>query len=300
MKTLLFLSTLVCFFVASAKEKKLILHLNGKVQYEFEKDGLMLDGRFSCYYESGKLRIKGQFKANQKTGQWRYWDEKGILRSERNYTNNEEFVIVHEYDSAGIKIKSSLSPKSMAGDCDSRDYFFAHKYISSISRQDAVNSELFEENGIVHLLLQDVVAGSGILFNDDSFSETIQTGTLAVTDYTRVVSLLVKENYHWCSREQNLNNEVLGLCPVVIENGQPKELGWFYVPQSLLVPSLLKKIKDHAYASVVTRTTATDTGFRLQQVHPGENDLVRFMLIELEANAILYKIDNDQSLAVSQ
>ena len=299
MKTLLFLSAFFCFFLASAKEKKVILHPNGKVQYEFEKDGFMLDGRFSCYYESGKLRIKGAFKSNQKTGQWRYWDENGRLRTERNYTSNQEFTVVHEYDSAGLKTRSS-SFITEEGNCDSKDYFFTHSYISSIDKDKEVNRELFSENGFVDLLLQDLVNGGSVLYKDEGFTETAAKRTVGSYHHGQVVSLLVRENYHWCTKEQNLNNQLMGVCPVVMENGQPKELGWVYVPRSILDPSMLKKIKDHAYAAVVTKSTANDAGFRLQNVNSNENDLLRLKLIVMEANAILYMIDYDQSLAIHQ
>ena len=72
--------------MVDAREKKIVYYPNGKVQYEYEMEGHLFDGRFTSYFETGKLRIKGQFINNQKSGLWRVWDEKGLLRSERNYT----------------------------------------------------------------------------------------------------------------------------------------------------------------------------------------------------------------------
>ena len=51
---------------------------------------------------------------------------------------------------------------------------------------------------------------------------------------------------------------------------------------------------------MVTKTTANDAGFRLQNVNANENDILRLKLIVMEANAILYMIDYDQSLAIHQ
>jgi hypothetical protein len=298
MKALLFLLALNGFLMASAKEKKLILHQNGKVQYEYETEGVMLDGRFSCYYETGKLRIKGQFKANQKTGQWRYWDQNGMLRAERIYTGNQQFTVVQEYDSTGARVSSSHHTGKT--DCDFKDYFFTHKYISIINNKDPLNLELFTENGFVSQLLHQVHMGNLDMFTQDNLETPVNKATVLNYDYNNIVSILVKETYHWCSKEQTLNNKVVGICPLVMEKGNIKELGWVYAPGLTSLHAAVSKMRDHAYASVVTKTTATDAGIRLQDVLPGENDLMRLLLIQFEANAILYKIDYQTSLATNR
>src|SRR5688572_20009423 len=108
MRPLLLFMFVFSFFMAGAREKKTVYYPNGKVQYEYEMEGHLFDGRFSSYFETGKLRIKGQFINNQKTGHWRVWDEKGLLRSERNYTNNKNFSVVSETDSTGTKIRRDI------------------------------------------------------------------------------------------------------------------------------------------------------------------------------------------------
>ena len=298
MKALLFLAALTGFLMASAKEKKLILHQNGKVHYEYETEGIILDGKFSCYYESGKLRIKGQFSRNQKSGQWRYWDANGKLRAERSYTNNYQFAIVQEYDSTGARISSDKHGNKE--DCDFTDYFFRHKYINSINNHDPLNRELFLENGFVNRLLHQVHQGKIDMYTGEDFENPVNTSSLVCYDYNNVVSFLVMETYHWCSIEQTLNNKLIAVCPVVMEKGRKKELGWINVAGLADLTMSLQKIKDHAYASVVTKATINDAGFSLQNVLPSENDLMRLLLIQLEANAILYKIDYQASMVIHQ
>ena len=45
------------------------------------------------------------------------------------------------------------------------------------------------------------------------------------------------------------------------------------------------------YEIVFVKTTVNDPGFKFRDVKEKENDLLRLMLLEFEANAILYTID---------
>src|SRR3954466_6015349 len=164
MKPTLLIAACLISIVLFGREKKLILHSNGKVHYEYEMEGALLDGKFSCYYENGRLRMKGQFTNNQKTGLWRVWDEKGILRSERNYSSNEIFISLNEWDSTGTRRAGN---QHIDAPCDFGDYLFSHRYLSSISREPQENKSLFEENGAVYSLIQQAFNGKTIAFADD-------------------------------------------------------------------------------------------------------------------------------------
>lgn len=298
MKALFFLSALLCALSGLAREKKLILHTNGKVQYEYEMEGFLLDGKFACYYESGKLRVKGQFVSNQKTGIWRFWDEKGMLRCERNYRNNQEFTVIRLYDSTGARLNTTATAPTAS--CDYKDYLFSHRYVSSINRDVPANAELFAPNGLIDGLLKEASAGKTQIFSEDRFTQALASTALPSVDVSKVVSVLVKETYYWCSREQTLNSKVLGICPVVMDKGGPRELGWFYAPDITINTAMVSRLQNHQYASTVVSTTVKDAAFTLHGVPAKDNDLLRLLLIEMEANAVLYAIDYNEAWASNQ
>lgn len=290
--TFLFLTIFVPM-ILMARERKTIYFPDGKVQYEYEMDGHIFDGRFSGYYESGKLRMKGYFTQNQKTGRWRFWDDRGVLRSERFYTSNLEYIVTNEYDSAGHRIPLGQSKLRSSVSCDFQDYMFSNKYLSVINKDHQANVSLFEEDGLIPLLLKDAVCGKITAYTNDRFMETVQAKSLASVNPAGIVSVLIKEVYYCCFANQIMNNQVVGICPVIMENGRPKEIGWFYVPKLSVRPDMIRKIRNHEFASTILKTSIKDPTSRLRAVSANENDLMRLTLIEFEANAILYTMDRE-------
>ncbi len=291
MKSLLFLAAFAAGMTVYAKENKLVLYSNGKVQYEYEVEGYMFQGKFSSYYESGKLRMKGQFIQNQKTGLWRVWDEKGLLRSERNYSGNLNFTLLHQWDSSGARILPQHDAQGMHTHCGFTDRLFSYRYINSIEADVVDNQELFETGGFVNSLLLSIRDGSALALAVDQSSFMASHLNRACYEQKDVVALLFKEEYFCCATDQNMKNNLLGVCPVVMENGKRKELGWFYIPEFAVKKEVLQKISDHQYASTIVKTTANESTYRFRAVNSQENDRLRLMLVEYEANAILYTID---------
>ncbi|MGZ8537506.1 MAG: hypothetical protein ACXWV9_04535 [Flavisolibacter sp.] len=278
--------------LAGAREKKTVYYPNGKVQYEYEVEGHLYDGRFASYFETGKLRIKGQFINNQKSGLWRVWDENGLLRSERNYTNNRNFTVISESDSKGVKISRDISHVSMESN-NSDDILFSHRYISIIERSQGVNEELFSESGLLDHLLTAIIKGELTAFVDDRFTVAVNLPSNSCYSYADVVSVLIKEDYRCNVSNQTMSNRVYGICPIVMENGKQKEMGWIYVPDLKIGTAHLDKIKDHLFKSTFIKTTVNDPSFKFRDVTPTENDMLRLMMFEFEANAILYTIDQE-------
>src|SRR5438309_8733447 len=208
---------LAIFFTLSsfARENKIILHENGRVHYEYEMEGPLLDGKFSCFYETGKLRIKGQFTHNQKTGLWRVWDEKGLLRSERNYSGNQSFTTLNEWDSTGARVSHEDDrSRTISTSCDFGDYLFSQRYLSSIVKDAPGNRELFETNGLIGQLIGDAFNGKIVAYSNDRVENPIASSQFNCTDCKDIVELLVKEEYYCCAATQTMNNRFTSICPV--------------------------------------------------------------------------------------
>src|SRR5215213_3424787 len=250
MKPSLLLLFLFIAAMACAKEKKTILYSNGRVQYEYEMEGHFFDGKFSSYYENGKLRMKGQFLRNLKSGSWRVWDEKGLLRSERNYIDNENFTIISECDSTGAKIRRAINIKDNTGTNYFEDALFIHRYISSIEKSGEENAGLFSENGFIQSTINEAAEGGLTIFNDDRFVSPNNKPDILPAK-SNLVSLLIKEEYKCSAASQTMNNKLLAICPVVIENGKRKELGWIYLPDIKFNSEALVRIKNHQYFSTI-------------------------------------------------
>lgn len=60
-----------------------------KRYYNTQKNGLKLDGDYSCWNENGQIRFQGQYKDNKKVGKWTYWKEKGKIEKEEYYIKGE-------------------------------------------------------------------------------------------------------------------------------------------------------------------------------------------------------------------
>ncbi|MGZ8544531.1 MAG: hypothetical protein ACXWV0_04505 [Flavisolibacter sp.] len=299
MKALLFLVTLIGFLSASAREKKLVHHANGKVQYEYEMEGFMFDGRFSCYYESGKLKVKGQFSRNKKAGLWRVWDEKGILRSERIYTSNLEFSILNETDSAGNRIRVAGEQVS-AAQKGSGNALFMHRFLHSIAKTSVETDDLFSAEGILPAMISMMQSGNLSAFTDDRLVNQVNIPSISCVEPKDVIELLIKEEYS-CIEDEGpaMVNRLLAICLVIMEKGKAKELGWIYVPDLETFEAFkptLQKIRDRQFESRIIKTTINDPSFKLREVAANEHDLLRLMLVEFEAGAIIYVMDQ-QTLA---
>ena len=46
-------------------------------------------GPYFYYYESGKIKISGEYKDDEKSGTWKYYDEKGTLTNTEKYANGK-------------------------------------------------------------------------------------------------------------------------------------------------------------------------------------------------------------------
>lgn len=290
MRPVFFFIFLVTFFTAAAREKKTLYYPSGKLQYEYEMEGHLFDGKFASYFETGKLRIKGQFINNQKAGLWRVWDENGLLRSERNYSNNKNFTILSETDSSGVKIRRDIRQVNLESK-ETDVILFNHRYISSIGKTSEVNKELFVEMGLIDQLMGRIMKGELISFSDDRFTLPLNVATNSCYTYNDVTAILVKEDYTCNVSNQTMLNRVLGICPVIMDKGKQKLLGWVYVPDLKFETKQLNNIKDNLYESSFIKTTVNDPSFKFRDVKADENDMLRLMLLEFEANAILYTID---------
>jgi antitoxin component YwqK of YwqJK toxin-antitoxin module len=93
MKRFLIITTVFCLLlVFSAKAQS-----EGRTYYDGDKTQLkeaymmqningstVKQGSYFMYYQNGKLQVSGTYLNNQKTGEWKYYDESGkLLRTEK-------------------------------------------------------------------------------------------------------------------------------------------------------------------------------------------------------------------------
>ena len=55
----------------------------------FIKDNIQ-DQAYKTWFENGQLRIEGQYDNGIKIGNWRFFDEKGNVIEEKNFSENPE------------------------------------------------------------------------------------------------------------------------------------------------------------------------------------------------------------------
>ena len=156
--------------------------------------------------------------------------------------------------------------------------------------QQNCNGELFEN--FLDTLYRNYNEGRYPLYSNEEFENSKDAQCLPGASH--ITSILIKENYHWCSGEQTLNNKTLAISLIAERNGAQYQLGWIKA-EDLNNKELLKFLRSHQYASTITRSTVIDPFAGLKEVK--DSDMVKLMMTDLEAGAILCRMDHADALA---
>ncbi len=303
----------LCFLLfaatSMANEPKVILFSNGNKHFEYEVSNNLFNGSFTSYYENGKLRMKGSFTNNQKTGVWTTWDENGIKRSERKYADDYSFEIINEWDAKGVAADADVLRQKNARIVASRSKSILEKQMRYIQRfwktipaDNSSNEFLFKDNAFFQYLITQSSAGLLYIFTEDRFATPIKDAKqLQEYKQATAVEYLIKEERVFTRDHEVMHTKVLGICPVVMINGEKKEVGWFYLPDvrngraaTDQIESIASRLERNNYAAVVTKTTVNANGREPNMVAPSNSDAMLLSTLDFEAGAWIYFMEKDQ------
>jgi hypothetical protein len=295
-----------------ANEPKVILFPNGNKHFEYEVTNNLFNGAFTSYYENGKLRMKGSFTNNQKTGVWTTWDENGVMRSQRKYADDYSFEIINEWDAKGVaadaemlRQKNNRIVASRSKSILEKQTRYIQRFWKKISADNSSNEFLFKDNLFFQFLVTQSSAGLMYVYNEDRFATPIKDiKQIQAYKEATAVEYIVKEERVFTRDHEVMHTKVLGVCPVVMVNGEKKEVGWFYLPNvrnnraaTDQIEIIASKLERNNYAAVVTKTTVNANNFEAKDVTPSNSDAMLLSTLDFEAGAWIHFMEKDQFAA---
>jgi len=296
-KIMLLIGSLFFITLSFANEKKTIYYANGNKHFEYLTTSELMNGEFTAWYENGHLKIKGQFKNNQKNGIWTVWDAQGNMRAQRNYEDDYSFQIIKEWDSTGRLIDPAIIQQKnerliaarSKGDSE-KQMRYIQRFWKSIPAKKEANDFLFKDNFFFNFLITQ--NGNGSLGVYDELLATWNENRQSIQAYkdAAVVEYLIKEDLIFTRDHEVMHTKVLAICPVVLINGERKEVGWFYIPDvrnnrkaTDEIEEIVTRLEKRNYASTIIRSTINNPGRNGGAVKPEEADAINLSPLDYEA-----------------
>ena len=297
---MLLTGSLLLVILSFAHEKKVIYYANGNRHFEYITTSELMNGEFTAWYENGRLKIKGQFKNNQKNGIWTVWDAQGNMRAQRTYEDDYSFQILKEWDSTGrlidpaiIQQKNERLIAARSKDDNERQIRYVQRFWKSIPANKAANDFLFKDNLFFNFLIKQTSNGTMSVYNDDRLVNRNENNQ-SIKAYKDVaaVEYLIKEDLTFTRDHQVMHTKVVTICPVVLINGERKEVGWFYVRDMRNnrhatdeIEEIVTKLEKRNYASTIIKSTVNNTNRDGAAVKPEESDAINLSPMDYEADA---------------
>lgn len=298
-KTMLFISGLLFVTTLFAHDKKVIYYNNGNKHFEYITTNELMNGEFTAWYENGQVKMKGQFKNNQKNGVWMVWDAQGIMRAQRQYEDDYSFKIIKEWDSNGQLIDPALIQQkndrliaARSKGLNQMQTRYIQRFWRSIPADKEANNFLFKDNSLFNFLITQNGKGPMHVYNDDrciNRNQDIQS----IEAYKNVtaVEYIIKEDLIFTRDHQAMLVKALTICPVVMINGERKEVGWFFVPDVRVnrqatdeIEEIITKLERHQYAGTVIKSTVSKINNKEgDTVTPEESAAINLSPLEFEA-----------------
>jgi hypothetical protein len=299
-KIMLFLGSLLFVTLSFAHEKKVIYYANGNKHFEYATTSELMNGEFTAWYENGHLKIKGQFKNNQKNGIWTVWDAQGNRRAQRNYEDDYSFQIIKEWDSTGHLIDPAIiqqKNEQLVGARSKGEYERQMRYLQrfwkSIPANKEANDFLFKDNYFFNFLITQSSKGTMSVYKDDR-TVNLNEDKESIKAYKDIpaVEYIIKEDLTFTRDHQVMHTKVFTICPVVLINGERKEVGWFYLPNvrnnrqaTDEIEDIITKIEKRYYAGTVIRSTINSSNRNGDAVTPEDADANNLSPLDYEAQA---------------
>lgn len=274
MKTILILtSSLLLLSFISTNKPNIIQVDQYKVVYE-KAEG-KYTGKYSSYYNStGKIRAKGKLLNGMHVGEWIIYDSTGEIRVQRSYS------------AAGDLIKSIPAIKTLESAEESKEGLVSVIWSKRLWRFIPLdnNKEFFQSKFLSNTLISLAKENKITSYNpsSDEFLHPTSFDRLANTN-KKIVTYKIKEDNYYNKYTQQMEIQIIGICPIVEVDNKQVDLAWFYFPE------FIEQLKENNTESNQILLRA----FQTRNFHS-------FITKESNRNNLTlskYKLENNQTLS---
>lgn len=206
----------------------------------------VFNGTYTSYHPNGQKKAEGRFEQNRRVGVWTVWDSLGNERMARKYHRNGRFEFITTNNAGGESVEIKVIPnltKEESGNGFESYYPLKQEnvlYSQRIWREigpGGMNDVLFFEKRLFNLLIGAVGEQKELIpysVLSDEFEIPLTTNEfIDLTD--RKITLTgfkLKEDWFYDSERHVSECRIIGICPVVIFEGEETErpLFWLYFP----------------------------------------------------------------------
>lgn len=229
MKKLFLLSLGLCMAIFSSAEEVVIKYDNGQNKYQYDYNEGVFDGKFEAWFSNGQKKIEGQYAYNKKVKTWKYWNEKGELILEREYTHLSEFL--------NSKKKLDVNSEGFVDYYDVKETDIAWSKITwRFIKTSELNQVLFENNNLFNLILENIKLGKLSSYKplrnygEDMYSiEAIEKRLEKLNLET--ISFRIKEESFYDKTRGLMESRIINISPVFKnKEGNPEHLCMIYFP----------------------------------------------------------------------
>lgn len=270
MKQILLLALCAIGFNLSAQIKKIKTTINGE-EVIYHLENLQKTGDYTVKYANDNLKIKGQYKYNKRNGAWEFYKEDGSFVFAKFYSHGNLYKTFKTLEELNV-FKNEISnptndtppppPPPMA--IPQRVSTMGFTALPKIYQEDILWSQRLtrkiyieenyplQEGNFVDSLLSAVQKGKIKAYSpiNDQFTKEYTFADLAYTGQS-IIGYKVKEDWFYNGKTKELDFRILGICPIIKENQEEKDLCWFYyngirsvLGKSLYEDGMFKKSYD--------------------------------------------------------
>jgi hypothetical protein len=194
-----------------------------------EKQG-KLDGNFEAdFYYFQRYKVKGKFESNNKVGKWTILDSIGKIILARNYINNFEY---QQYIPKEFNYSSVMEQRNSNG---LYNYLFVTepmvKTLFRFSEEVDIDKNDFKQ--LQDILITNTLNGKIKVYKNDELSKEMNIEEIKEKFKPENKNFnLLRMNEVWYTDTVRKISEVriLGICPVISNGKEIKELGWIFYP----------------------------------------------------------------------
>ncbi|HNZ43251.1 MAG TPA: hypothetical protein PLI16_04765 [Bacteroidales bacterium] len=242
-KHLLVILLIFTVLLATGQQKHVVTYPDGKVHYEYETKNGLLDGPFVSYYENGNKKAEGKYVLNQRKGQWKVWDSRGLRRAERVYGNSFDYRITGLWDSTGNKCKVRQKATKKYSTVDpafgyvpyypvtEKEVLWCKRLWREIPADSLINQQLFLNNRLFGLIMEAIMTNKISAFRDEEYEHALPYDSVQEYKNLEVACYRIKEDFFFNKTLSLTEYRTIGIGPAMKKSGKTKTLFWLYYPE---------------------------------------------------------------------
>lgn len=241
-KAQLFVCVIFATLLAHSQQKHTVTYPDGKIHFEYHTKHGMLDGPFISYYENGNKKAEGKYGVNQRRGNWKVWDSRGLRRAERVYENSFDYRTTGLWDSAGNKCKVRQKVNNKFSTIDpafgyvpyypitEKEVLWCKRMWREIPADSTINNPMFKNNRLFLMILKALKTNEITAYRDEEFQQILPYDSIKEYENIAVMLYRIKEDFFYNKTLNLTEYRTIGIGPAVKKTGKIKILFWLYYP----------------------------------------------------------------------